>query len=172
MYLLKLLMKGLQEKLVTNELTKRCRDRLSWILRTLSKNQWFWKPTKMNNKLAFTPPPTQSQCSHASYLSNQNSSIIHFWDTDNFIYILVTRVAIPLFNHTHPKIVQLTFSFRTQHLNFKDRVDWQLNPKFFHHNQYAKIIQSIFSVHHIIKEIQLILEWCKRPHPFFTMPTQ
>ena len=40
---------------------------------------------KKNNKLAFTPSTSpQSHCSHAFYLSNQNSFVTHSWDTANF----------------------------------------------------------------------------------------
>ena len=80
---------------------------------------------------------------------------------------LVTWLPMAIFNHNHPKIVEVTFSFRPQAFKCQRyRVDWQSNQVLPSLSVCKS--QSICLFHQFILGIQEIIEsWPNRSNPFF-----
>ena len=93
----------------TNELMNKCMGRLSCNCRILLISQRFINPAKLNNQLAFTHSPIQNLSLHM-HLPFYTKSFTTFLRQNQF-QNFVTLVAKPSFIYTHPKLIEVTFSF-------------------------------------------------------------
>ena len=93
----------------TNELMNKCMGRLSCNCRILLISRRFINPAKLINQLAFTHSPIQnlSLHMHLPFYAKSFSTFLRHNQFQNF----VTLVAKPSFIYTHPKFIEVIFSF-------------------------------------------------------------